>query len=180
MLIISVCSMKTGLLQWGVSSIFAEREVIIDVLLRGKPFVGPSASASCGPEKGAGAMSHPIAGEDGSLPLSAAGRVDARCDRFEEAWIAGQTPQIEDFLAGAAEPERPALLQELVRLEVEYRRRRGEDPKPLEYRQRFPEHADRIEALFGPSPSEPVGEPVPPPPASSPVPESDRGTWSEE
>src|SRR5437868_875019 len=97
------------------------------------------------PGKGVGEMSNRLGREDASLPLSVAGRVDERCDRFEEAWIAGRTPRIEDFLESAAEADRPALLGELVRLELEYRRQRGESPALEDYRQRFPEHADRIE-----------------------------------
>jgi hypothetical protein len=125
-------------------------------------------------------MSNRLGREDASLPLSAAGRVDECCDRFEEAWIAGRTPRIEDFLESAAEAERPALLGELVRLELEYRRQRGESPALEEYRQRFPEHADRIEALFGPSGPGLPGAPAAAPPDASPIPEAERGTWSEE
>jgi len=65
-------------------------------------------------------------------------RVDAACDRFEAAWRGGQDPRIEDFLDAAAEPERPALLRELITLDVELRRGRGEHPTPGEYHKRFP------------------------------------------
>jgi hypothetical protein len=106
--------------------------------------------------------------------------VDARCDRFEEAWIAGQAPRVEDFLEGAAEPERPQLLRELLRLELAYRRRRGESPTPDGYRQRFPGYADRIDALFGPALPVPPRGPAPAPPAVSPLVGPDRGTWSDE
>src|SRR5262249_38447146 len=65
-------------------------------------------------------------------------QVNALCNRFEAAWRAGQRPRIEDALAEAAEAERAALLQELLALEVYYRRRHGEDPRPDDYRARFP------------------------------------------
>src|SRR5262249_33071216 len=73
-----------------------------------------------------------------SLSLMAAQQVNTLCNRFEAAWQAGQRPSLEDALAEAAEPERAALLHELIALEVYYRRLGGEDPRPDEYRARFP------------------------------------------
>src|SRR5262249_43542463 len=73
-----------------------------------------------------------------TLTPSLAARVDEACDRFEQEWEAGPRPRIEDYLGRAAEGERPALLRELLVLEVELRRRQGEDPRPEEYRARFP------------------------------------------
>src|SRR5262249_16379269 len=43
--------------------------------------------------------------------------------------------------------ERPLLLRELLRLELALRRQ-GETPVPDDYRQRFPEHAGLVEAVF--------------------------------
>ena len=83
-------------------------------------------------------MSAAASPNDGSQPLSQAQRLNAVCDRFERAWQAGPRPRIEDYLAEAAGPERAALLRELVPLEAEYRRRRGEEPRPEDYRTRFP------------------------------------------
>src|SRR4051812_25073361 len=90
---------------------------------------------------------------DTSLLLSLEQRVDEVCLRYEQAWKAGGRPRPEDFLERAVGPERWALLRELVALEVEYRRRRGEDPRPEEYQRRFPElPPDRIDDLLGTSP----------------------------
>jgi tetratricopeptide (TPR) repeat protein/tRNA A-37 threonylcarbamoyl transferase component Bud32 len=61
------------------------------------------------------------------------------CDRFEEAWLAGQSPRIEDHLGDTSGTERAALLRELIALEVFYRQQRGECPRPEEFRQRFPD-----------------------------------------
>jgi WD40 repeat protein len=78
-----------------------------------------------------------------SLAPSAARRVERLCTDFEAAWqgapAAGSRPRLEDYLAGAAGPEREALARELVLLEVYYRRRAGEDVGPEEYHDRFPE-----------------------------------------
>jgi hypothetical protein len=55
--------------------------------------------------------------------------LDRLCDRFEAAWAAGQRPSLEDFLAEAAEAERPAVLRELLLVELHYRRQSGENPQ---------------------------------------------------
>ena len=44
------------------------------------------------------------------------------CDRFEDAWRAGQRPRFEDYLGDMPEPGRSALLRELLLLELAYRR----------------------------------------------------------
>ncbi len=93
-------------------------------------------------------MNAPNVGED-SLPLSADKRIDAVCVRFEAAWKAGERPLLEDYLTGSDEPEREVLLRELLRLEVEYRERAGENPAAADYRQRLPGHEGLLEALFG-------------------------------
>jgi WD40 repeat protein len=70
-------------------------------------------------------------------------RIDRVCGRFEAAWKnAGDSrvpPRIEDHLGDTPEPERQALLRELVLIDVHYRRRRGETPLPADYVARFPQ-----------------------------------------
>jgi serine/threonine protein kinase len=78
----------------------------------------------------------PPADED-RRPGARARRINAACDHFEAAWCGGQAPRIEDVLAGATEADRPVLLRELIALEVELRRGRGEHPTLGEYRDRF-------------------------------------------
>jgi hypothetical protein len=85
---------------------------------------------------------------DGRRPDSPARRIDAACDRFEAAWRGGHDPRMEDFLDGAAEPERPALLRALITLELELRRGRGERPTPGEYHDRFPGQTAPVDAAF--------------------------------
>jgi tetratricopeptide (TPR) repeat protein len=75
------------------------------------------------------------------LPGTLLRRAEEECDRFEAAWRAGLRPRIEDHLAGVPEAERPALLRELLLLELDYRRLAGERPGGEEYLARFPEHA---------------------------------------
>src|SRR5262249_37579469 len=65
--------------------------------------------------------------------------VDEACDRFEEAWGAGQRPAIEAHLGDVSGPARLVLLRELVQFEITCRRRAGEVPRLQDYRDRFPD-----------------------------------------
>jgi eukaryotic-like serine/threonine-protein kinase len=76
--------------------------------------------------------------------------IDEAADRFESDWKrGGDRPRIEDFLAGRSEPGRTVLLQELLRVECELRKTAGETALSDEYRQRFPDDAAAIDAVFG-------------------------------
>jgi serine/threonine protein kinase/tetratricopeptide (TPR) repeat protein len=83
-----------------------------------------------------------------SLPPGLAVRINPVCDRFEEQWLAGAAPRLEEFLALVDEPDRPALLRELLDLELHYRCWRDERPTAEEYRQRLPKHAEVIASIF--------------------------------
>lgn len=87
------------------------------------------------------------------LSLTSVRHIEEVCNRFETALKAKQSLPIEDYLGDAAEPMRSELLRELVRLEIDYRVKRGEQPTVEEYRSRFPTHADSIASWF---PSEPT------------------------
>ena len=56
-------------------------------------------------------------------------------------------------LAEAEERLRPRLFRELLELELELRRKRGDDPVADEYRARFPYQADTIEKVFAAAPA---------------------------
>src|SRR5262245_18019047 len=65
-------------------------------------------------------------------------------DRFDAAWQEalrgnGTPPRIEDFLTDASEPQRSALLRELLVVELECRSSKGQRPTQDEYLQRFPD-----------------------------------------
>src|SRR5262249_22952228 len=83
-----------------------------------------------------------------SLSASLIGRIDQVCDRFEDAWRAGQRPAIEDYLGGTAEACGSQLLLELLCLEIHYRCQNGETVVADDYVSRFPAHADLIRAAF--------------------------------
>ncbi len=68
----------------------------------------------------------------------AADRVDLVCDAFEESYRSGASPRIEEFLSTSLPVDRETLLSELVWLDIDYRRRRGDPPTVDEYLVRFP------------------------------------------
>jgi WD40 repeat protein len=76
------------------------------------------------------------------VPPALGRRINEACDRFEAAWRSGMGPLLEEFVAGWEGAERAALLRELVPLDADYRRGRGEPVSPDDYRGRFPELGD--------------------------------------
>src|SRR5262249_29577296 len=86
---------------------------------------------------GAGAVSDSSTWGMG-VPPALGRRIDEACDRFEAAWRGGLPPRLEEFVAGWAGDERAALLRELVPLDADYRRRRGEEVRPADYTARLP------------------------------------------
>jgi serine/threonine-protein kinase len=76
------------------------------------------------------------------LPLSLERYIDLVCSRFEAACKATAAscplPPIEDYLAETPPCPSMALVQELILLEVYYRRSRREEPQAHDYQQRFP------------------------------------------
>jgi hypothetical protein len=81
----------------------------------------------------------PVQSENDVLPPTLARRVDQVCNQFERGWRTHPPPRIEDYLNDAAGLERWAVLHELISLDVDYRRQRGEAPRAEEYTARFPE-----------------------------------------
>jgi len=82
------------------------------------------------------------------IPASDWTWINAAADRFERAWKQGTPPRIEDYLAEVEESQRPGLLGELLRVDLELRRRAGEKPTVQEYLERFPDHAAMIDAVL--------------------------------
>jgi eukaryotic-like serine/threonine-protein kinase len=84
--------------------------------------------------------------EPGSLEQ--ARRLHSICEDFECRWRGGDRPRIEDLVESVEYDDRPALLEELLILEIELRRAAGENPSLSEYRSRFPAALERVEAAF--------------------------------
>ena len=79
------------------------------------------------------------------LSPDAARRVDQTCDRFEAVWKAGERPRPEEYLGAVGEPERSALLRQLLMLDWDYRRRAADEPRPGDYHERFPDDSAVID-----------------------------------
>jgi serine/threonine protein kinase len=78
--------------------------------------------------------------ERSALSPELARELERVCDRFEGAWQGGAEPRFEDYLAADMPPAlRPALLRELILLDIHHRRARGQSCSAATYRQRFPE-----------------------------------------
>lgn len=89
------------------------------------------------------------------LPIAALERIDDQCAEFERLWQIGKSPSIESFLVSATsisedvtETERETLLAELIVLDIDYRRRRGEKPSSEEYLKRFPKEQAAIQDVL--------------------------------
>ena len=95
-----------------------------------------------------------------SAPL----RIDEACNRFEAAWKVGAAPRIEDRLDGWTEPERSALLRELIYLDLYYRRIRRSACPADDYLARFPQ-LDR-DWLAGAAADDQTTAPLKPPPSA--------------
>jgi serine/threonine protein kinase/WD40 repeat protein len=65
--------------------------------------------------------------------------VDAVADRFEAEWKIGQPPCIADYLHDMVGEKRSVLLRELVKIDLERRRKAGETRRWEDYLREFPE-----------------------------------------
>ena len=70
---------------------------------------------------------------------------------FERAWKEGNGAALVDVLAEWPEDERTQVLEELLPIELQHRRRRGETPSLVDYGRRFPVLSATLAGLF-PSP----------------------------
>src|SRR6516165_5459347 len=93
-------------------------------------------------------MSATATTDDDSLSPADLMRVIAVCERFEAAWNGGRAERIEDLQDELSGPLRSRLFRELLALELELRRARGEQPGQDEYRARFPDRAGSISVVF--------------------------------
>ncbi len=66
----------------------------------------------------------PHEAEPGSSPTPA--EIDAICNRFEQQWQSGAAPSISAFIPAWEKSARSQLLQELILVDIEYRRKLGE------------------------------------------------------
>ena len=83
---------------------------------------------------------------DGPDPLL--GRIRAAMEDYEGAFGRDERPKIEDLAMGLEPRDRDRMVLELLALEVELRRKAGEDPRPRDYEARFPDPPGLIHEAF--------------------------------
>jgi serine/threonine-protein kinase len=88
------------------------------------------------------------------LSEEAVWRLEAACCRFEQAWRTGRRPDLWELLDGTSGPERSALLRELLRLDVHYRRLAGDAPSADDYRAGHPCDEPVLRAVLAAASSE--------------------------
>src|SRR5262249_29665290 len=108
---------------------------------------------------------HALAGGPGHMTpqppsASAEGLIDQACDEFERSWLLGNKPRLEDYLTWVEGPLRDSLWAELLRSELECRRRRGETPLMEEYERRFPDRHEAIVRIFASARTVPPSAPT--------------------
>jgi serine/threonine-protein kinase len=87
----------------------------------------------------------PTLAHDTPAPTSA---LDGLSSQFAAQWIAGQRPQIQEFLSQAPAELRRDLLARLMRLELELQSRSGETFAVRNYREQFAEYSDIVEQVL--------------------------------
>ncbi|MDA0283026.1 MAG: serine/threonine-protein kinase, partial [Planctomycetota bacterium] len=90
--------------------------------------------------------------ESGFSQFSMSDRIDIECGRLKKALCKGRQPRIADFLVEVIEPERSALLKELLVVDLAYRRQNGETPEIADYSTMFPDDMDIVSKVFGQQP----------------------------
>ena len=86
-----------------------------------------------------------------SLSWRAWDRYEARCREFECRWQQGDSPHAEDWASGVADECREALLEDLLAIEIEYRRRNGERVDQSFFQTRFPGRDSWVASLLAAS-----------------------------
>ncbi len=75
--------------------------------------------------------------DDDSVSFMLANHISHICDQFESDWLAGGQPRMEDHLVGLTGPERAPLVDELLAVELHWRRKAGDLPALGECLERF-------------------------------------------
>src|SRR5262245_50982422 len=87
------------------------------------------------------------------LPLAIRHSLDRICTDFESEWQTGRPPSIEAHLERLSGTGRSVLLGELLRLDLDYRKRLGETPDLAGYLTRFGELSAVVCAVLGRNPT---------------------------
>ncbi|TWU18853.1 serine/threonine-protein kinase [Allorhodopirellula heiligendammensis] len=75
-------------------------------------------------------------------------RVDVICDRYEQQWLAGERPDLGEFLQQPDSPVQADLFTELLRLDIHYRNQNNLPIHPQDVVKRFPNFQTEIQNAF--------------------------------
>ena len=73
------------------------------------------------------------------------------CQKFEQAWEQGKPQAIETVLRAGDQASNSHLLEKLLRIEIQQRLQRGEQPTSAEYVERFPQCGSLVQAILSPT-----------------------------
>ncbi len=73
--------------------------------------------------------------------------IDRVCDAFETAWRTETRPSIFDFVARGTAAQQSKLFYELLLVDLECRRKEGEQPSRAEYLRAYPQFSSQIEGV---------------------------------
>lgn len=90
---------------------------------------------------------------DPAVSVEALQRVDSVCERFERRWQESKPEPIEPLLSRWRGAERRALLRELLAIDLEYRRGRGETISPEVLKSRFAGDEDLVDLVLAETPA---------------------------
>lgn len=89
---------------------------------------------------------------DPAVSVETLQRVDECCEQFERRWQESKPESIEPLLSGWHGLERRALLRELLAIDLEYRRGRGEAVSPEALKSRFAGDEDIVDLVLSETP----------------------------
>jgi len=92
--------------------------------------------------------------------LESTERIDSICLRYEDHWIQGGHPSLEEFVSEVEATDRPALVYELLRIDLAYGAMKRELLTEAGYAKRLPGYQDVIRAVFRRRPSESAIQPL--------------------
>jgi serine/threonine protein kinase len=91
---------------------------------------------------------------DDALPIDVRQAIDACCDRFEQAWLAGETPRLGEYASDFPPSAAQYLFRELVAIEMEYARNESGDRLALaDVLARHPEFASELASSLAKMPT---------------------------
>ncbi|MCA9111828.1 MAG: serine/threonine protein kinase, partial [Planctomycetaceae bacterium] len=88
-------------------------------------------------------------GETRRDPLALSNEIDILCDAFEASWKQGQEPDLEEYLNQTEDVGRSTLFIELVKVDLHYRKKRGESVTIRDYATRFPHFSKALIHVSG-------------------------------